>query len=416
MIYVFYFFAAILMWFSIRSFLGGVAYLKYFRRELIKPRSDFTPFATVICPCRGVDEGFEKNVAALFTQDYPEYEIIFVVDDKQDAATESIERVRTASGSDRVSLVRTGSGSNWVPATSKLIIANKAEHSSQKVENLREAVLHADSRSEVLIFVDSDARPAKDWLRSLVAPLENKNVGAATGYRWLISKRPTIGSEMSSAWNASIASALGANTRSNFCWGGSTAIRRDVFERLDIREKWHGTLSDDFTVTHAVKAANLDIVFVPQALTASTNNDNLRETIEFTNRQMKITRVYATPLWALSFFGSTLFNAVMIVALLIVIFSKTNGLQVWVSIIVLLLVTVFSIGKSALRLKAAQLVLTEHEEAMRRQFLTQNTLWLFAPALFLVNCIAALFSRRITWRGTTYELKSRDETVIISPK
>ena len=30
---------------------------------------------------------------------------------------------------------------------------------------------------------------------------------------------------MSSAWNASIASALGPNTKTNFCWGGSMAGR-----------------------------------------------------------------------------------------------------------------------------------------------------------------------------------------------
>jgi hypothetical protein len=34
--------------------------------------------------------------------------------------------------------------------------------------------------------------------------------------------------------------------------------------------------------------------------------------------------------------------------------------------------------------------------------------------LHLYNALAALFSRRITWRGITYELKSPTETVIIS--
>jgi hypothetical protein len=116
-------------------------------------------------------------------------------------------------------------------------------------------VLRADPRSEVFIFADSDARPGRNWLSSLVAALENKNIGAATGYRWLIAPNPTLGSELCSAWNASIATALGPNTRSNFCWGGSMAISRDTFERLGIREKWAGTLSDDFALTHGVKGA-----------------------------------------------------------------------------------------------------------------------------------------------------------------
>ena len=119
---------------------------------------------------------------------------------------------------------------------------------------------------------------------------------------------------MRSAWNASIASALGPNTKTNFCWGGSMAIRRDVFERVGMREKWRGTLSDDFAVTRAMNEAGLPIVFVPQALTASVEDCSFREMLEFTTRQMKITRVYARPLWLLSFVGSAVFNAVMIAA------------------------------------------------------------------------------------------------------
>jgi cellulose synthase/poly-beta-1,6-N-acetylglucosamine synthase-like glycosyltransferase len=102
----------------------------------------------------------------------------------------------------------------------------------------------------------------------------------------------SFASELRSAWNASIASALGPNLKSNFCWGGSTAIRRDVFERIDMREKWRGTLSDDFAVTRAIKAAGLAIYFVPKALIASVESCTFKELFEFTNRQMKITRVY----------------------------------------------------------------------------------------------------------------------------
>ena len=127
---------------------------------------------------------------------------------------------------------------------------------------------------------------------------------------------------MNSVWNASIASALGPNTSSNFCWGGSMAIRRDTFERLDMREKWRGTLSDDFAVTRTMDEANLPIVFVPQAMTAAVESCTFRGMIEFTTRQMKITRVYAPNLWLLSFVGSGLFNAVMIASILIAALSR----------------------------------------------------------------------------------------------
>ena len=397
MIFVFYFFAAVLVLLSYKSFRGGIEYLRYFKHELAKPNSDFTPFASIIVPCRGLDDGLEQNLAALFDQDYPNYEIIFVVDDKADAAVPTIEEVSRKAAKD-----------------AKLIVAKKATDSSQKVENLREAVLHVAGESQAFVFVDSDVRPGPHWLRNLVAPLQDEKVGAATGYRWFISENQRFASELRSVWNASIASALGKNTRTNFCWGGSMALRRDTFERIDMREKWCGTLSDDFAVTRAIKAADMPICFVPRALTASVEDCTIGGLFEFTTRQMKITRVYAPKLWIMSFVGSGLFNSVVIAALLIVILSPQNDLAVMVSIATILLVAFFSIGKSWLRLKAVRLVLTEYDAQLRRQAWTQNTLWLLSPALFFYNSFAAWLSRRMTWRGTTYELKSPTETVIIT--
>jgi glycosyltransferase involved in cell wall biosynthesis len=399
MILIFYFFAAVLILLSYKSFRGGMAYLRFFKSELARPHSGYNPFVTVIAPCRGLDEGVEHNLQALVEQEYSEYEVIFVVADKDDPA------IAVISG-----LLNRGKGQ----ISTRLIVAQKAINSGQKVENLREAVLHANERSQGFVFVDSDARPSPNWLSSLVSPLADEAVGAATGYRWFISKRQNFGSEMRSAWNASIASALGPNVRSNFCWGGSTAIRRDTFERLDIREKWRGTLSDDFTVTRAMNKAGLPIIFVPQALTASIEDCSFGEMLEFTTRQMKITRVYAPPLWLMSLFGSALFSGVMISSILVVILSRQNGIPVYAALFTLGLVTFFSVGKSWLRLSAVRLVLPDHKTNLDRQFVTQNTLWLLTPGVFLLNSLAALFSRRLTWRGITYELKSPGETVIIA--
>jgi cellulose synthase/poly-beta-1,6-N-acetylglucosamine synthase-like glycosyltransferase len=293
------------------------------------------------------------------------------------------------------------------------VIAPNATDSSQKVANLQEAILHVSEKSQIFVFVDSDARPAKDWLRNLTAPLEDVNIGTTTGYRWFISRKPTFASELRNIWNASIASFLGPDTKSNFTWGGSTAIRRDTFEKLDIREKWRGTLSDDFTVTRAMSDADVPILFVPKALTPSIENCTFREMLEFTTRQMKITRVYAPRLWLMSFLGSGLFCIVMTTAFLIAALSSRNGIDVSVAIAILLLVSSLSIAKSWLRLKAVRLVLTDHDTELRKQFLPQLTLWLISPFVFLYNCIAALVSRRMVWRGTEYELVSNSQTRII---
>ena len=391
---IFYFFAATLIYFSFKSFRGGIDYLNFFRKELSKPLPDFTPFATVIVPCKGDEEGLEENLAPLLAQNYPHYEIIFVVDDADDPAVATIEKLISAPRQAR---------------ESKLVVAPKTVNSGQKVENIREAVLHADPRSEIFVFADSDVRPAEDWLRHLVAPLQHENVGAATGYRWFISDKMSFAGELRSAWNASITSALGPNVKSNFCWGGSMAIRRDVFDGLGIRKGLEGTLSDDFAVTRFLNEAGLEIRHVPQALTRSHGECTFSECLEFTTRQMKITRVYRRHLWLMSFFGSGLFTFVMLTAFMIAVSSGQNTPLVGVAIVTLLLVSILSIGKAWLRLKAVQLVIPE----AKKQFLPQLTLWLLAPSLFLYNSFCALFSRRMTWRGITYELVSEKETLRI---
>ncbi len=319
LMFVYYLFAAVLVFLSYKSLRGGIDYLNYFKREFAKPKSDYAPFCSIIAPCRGLDEGLQANLSALFQQDFPQFEILFVVDDEKDEAVSIIENLIHHRGTEAQG--RIGGEKNIF---AKIVVAGKAKDESQKVHNLREAVLEVSDESKAFVFVDSDARPGENWLRNLIAPLRDEKVGCATGYRWFIAENGGFFSQLRSVWNASIASALGANTNNNFCWGGSMAIRRDVFEKLNIREKWRGTLSDDFAVTRAMKEANLPIYFVPNCLTASVEDCTFRELLEFTTRQMKITRVYAPHLWIASFLSSFLFNVVFVWGLLIMTFYSIN--------------------------------------------------------------------------------------------
>ncbi|MBA2737679.1 MAG: glycosyltransferase [Pyrinomonadaceae bacterium] len=404
MIYVFYFFAVVLIFLSYKSLRGGINYFKFFKRELAKPKSNYTPFVSIIAPCRGLDADLRENLFALFRQDFPRYEIVFAVDDKKDESVKIIEEVS-----------RKGV-KNAENVSAKLIVAGTSINESQKVHSLREAVLHVAVESRIFVFVDSDARPAENWLRDLIAPLQDEKIGCATGYRWFISKKNNFASEMIAVWNASIASALGANTKSNFCWGGSMAIRRDTFEKLDVRGAWRGVLSDDFAVTRVMKKAGLPIFFVPQTLTASIEDCTFRGLLEFTTRQMKITRVYAPNLWIASFIGSFLFNLVFIWGILILIFGAINEFSFWFALASLIAVSIFSIGKARLRLNAVKLVLKNYEKELDKQFWTQNTLWILSPALFFYNALAAWISRKIVWRGIKYQLNSPKLTSIITEK
>ncbi len=394
---VFYLAAALLIWLGILSLRNGFNFAAYIKEELAQPLPDFTPFASVIAPTRGLDEGLRENIEPLLMQNYPEYEVIFVTDRSDDLSVPLIEEVISA----------------HPDCSSRFVFAGAAVDSGQKVHNLRFAVSQVDPRSEVLVFVDTDARPGVDWLKSLVAPLSDERIGAATGYRWFIPALGGFASYLRSVWNASITSALGSREDKNFCWGGSTAIRRKTFDQLNIKERWRGTVSDDFTVTRVLQEVRLPVHFVPNCLVPSLDRCNFRELLEFTNRQLKITRTYAPHLWKSVFIGSLIFTAVFFGGLILVATRAIQGRSFALTLFLVLVIYVLGALKAYIRLRAVTRPLKAYQEQLFSGLPAHLLLWPVASALFLLNAVVALYSRRIKWRGITYELKSATEAVII---
>jgi len=396
--WAYYFLAAIVIWLGLSSLRGGLRFARYLEAELKQEYPEFTPFVTVFVPCRGVDDGLRENLLAILGQEYPAFEIIVVADRADDPALAVVAEACRSFDRQTSPSVR-------------VVIAGAATDSGQKVHNLRAAVGEADPQNAVFAFVDTDARPSSRWLQSLVAPLRDKTIGAATGYRWFVA-RGGIAAHLRSVWNASIASALGAQRDKNFCWGGSTAIRRETFEQVKVAERWRGTVSDDFTITRMLHEAALPIKFVPQCLTPSFESCSFHELIEFTTRQLKITRAYAPHLWKAVLTGSLLFGLGFFGGISLVAGRAAMGRSFATPLILLLVIFALGMMKSYLRLRAVRLVIADRRLRSFTTTLAHLTLWPLASLLFLWNALAAI-SRRITWRGITYELKSSTETVII---
>lgn len=388
---VYYFFAAVAVWIGIKSLLGGLRYAAYVRQETSRPLPEFFPFVSVIAPTRGFEQGFVDNVKPLLTQNYPEHEILFVFDNPQDPSLEIIKQLNA-----------------------RTVISGPATDTGQKVHNLIVAVGEIDPRCEVIVFVDTDARPGTDWLRQLVSPLADEKIGASTGYRWFVPERGGVASRLRGVWNASVASALGAATTKNFCWGGSTAIRRSTFEELRVVDHWRGTVSDDFTITRVLKEAKLPIHFTPRCLVPSVGDCGWGELVEFTTRQIKITRIYAEHLWVALLLGSGLFAVAFFGGLVLLATRLLLGQSYW--LLLSFLVVIFALGaaKGFIRWRAIGIPLASYRSALRRDLAAHIFLWPFASLLYLYNAIVAAFSRRITWRGITYDLPSPNEAVIIS--
>lgn len=395
-----YFFAAVSLWLGLLSLLNGVRFVRYLQEELAKEEPEFTPFATVFVPCRGMDQGLKENFDSLLNQDYPAFEIVLVSDAPDDPALAIFKQARHSFAGQTGPLIQT-------------VVAGAATDSGQKVHNLRVAVNAADPQSEVFVFTDTDARAQKFWLRSLVAPLLDETIGVTTGYRWFVPIKGGFASHLQSVWNAAIASALGKRGDKNFCWGGSTGIRRETFEALRIAERWRGTVSDDFVATRVLHEAGRPIKFVPHCLTPSFEDCSLSKLIAFTTRQLKITRVYAPHLWKPVLIGSVIFALTFFGGSALVAARAAAGLSFATPLVLVLMIFAMGAVKSHLRLRAVALVIPDARVKTVSTTLAHITLWPVASLLFLYNALAAI-SRRIKWRGFTYELKSPTETVILS--
>jgi len=394
-------FGALLFIQSALALIATMRFTRYALRRRSARQTRYQPKAVVIVPCRGLEHGFEENIHAILTQDYRDYEVVFVTESENDPAHGVLARL--------LKQRRRLAPPTW------MVVAGEAKNRGQKIHNLLAALdtLNSIGRVEALVFADSDMRPARNWLTELVAPLGDHRVGATTGYRWYLPANEgrdlaqCFASTLLSVWNSSALALLGE--RSRFAWGGSMAIRRENFDEIGMKERWQGALSDDYVLTSAVHEHGQRITFVPQCLVASRSEATVKEMFEFTTRQMRITRVYSPRVWRLACVSHGLFNLTFWGGLLwLVISSLTRTPSRTLEV---LLAGVFLLGgvTGAMRaVVAAQLLGAGHV----RKWWAYLSLGPIVSLVYLYNIIASAKTTRIVWRGIGYDLISPSETVI----
>lgn len=243
----------------------------------------YTPKTCMIVPCKGADIYFRENIEALCTQDYKEYTILFVIDSAQDAAYGVLQEILR----------------NY--SHTRLLTADSLSGCSGKIAALWKGIKEAGD-VEVYVFADSDIKPHKEWLYYLVSALDNEHIGATTGYRWYF---PHSGkSLLISTWNMAGMIPFFYH-RFNYTWGGSTAIRKDLFEKLEIAKKWRYGFSDDLILTNTVKKAGYLIQFIPKCIVESSNDsENIHQFLRWGTREFTWVRWYYPLTWGIAFFRS----------------------------------------------------------------------------------------------------------------
>lgn len=363
------------------------------------------PPAAVVLPCKGLDPGFSENILSLLEQDYPSLELLFVVAAEDDPAYPALQTLLAQSAA---------ADKSGVKAT--LLVAGINLNRAQKLTNQLAAINHTSAEAQVLVFIDSDCRPDRGFVRRLVEPLTEPGVGATTGYRWYHPPKPTLGSMLRSTWNAGALPFLVDPTRV-FAWGGAMAIRREIFERAGIADAWRHAVSDDMTLTVAVRRMGLEVRFVPQCIAVSYEASTLAETLEFTNRQSLISRVYFPPLWWGTAIGHATANLLMFYGLLSIgIWIRSDNVTFLIGAACALLFPL-QLANAAWMVNSVRELLPvkmRHElDGLRWRYVLTAPL---ASIMTLINTFHSLMTRRMTWRGIQYELRSPTETIVLVDK
>jgi ceramide glucosyltransferase len=380
---------------SLLPILAAARLGSYVRRERKTQRSpSFTPRVSVILPCKGLDPEFEENIGSILNQDYPDFEVVFVTATEDDPAHAAIRRMLAESRHVRASLV----------------VAGFSERRSEKVNNQLKGIASARDDAEAFVFVDSDVCAGNDFLRNLVAPLQEAGVAATTGFRWYDAESGGVAGYLQSAWNGGGLTLL-ADPRLAYAYGGAMAILRRTFQSIGVAARWDNTLSDDMMLTQAVSAAGLTIHFVPACMTVTREPRSLAGVLEWTNRQTVVLKVYAFRKWAFIF----LMHATLAVALVAGLALTLTGLalggrMLWPGILMLSVIAAECLG-GLLIVEAVRQVLPSVRFGPARTALLIGVAPL-AMLLILYNNLHSLATNEIQWRGTVYRISGQGTTVV----
>ena len=347
--------------------------------------------AMVLVPCKGLDLDIDKNLGALFEQDYENFEIRFLVESTADPVYKPL-----------LKLIR-----RHPKVNATILTTGIATTCGQKVHNLRVATKDIPAYIRYVVFMDSDAQPRKQWLRAMLFRLGNEpapGVGAVTGYRWMVPARAALGSYLVYAINSAVTILFG-KVGSYPVWGGSWAIHRSRFEEAGIRDAWERTISDDLVAGKTLKQNGLRILFEPTCVVASPINLGFTEAISFLRRQYTIGRLHTPWSWLSGLLCIAIPTITWWGAAAEVVRRAIIGGQIaWGLLGFCVAIYATMILRGLFRQRLAAIYANQHEEVL---LAAKRFDILGGPIAALVNTFCMVLSAigsRLTWRRIIYTM------------
>ena len=216
------------------------------------------PAVTVLKPLCGDEPRLEAALASICGQIYPEFQIIFGVQDANDPALRTVRRMQER-----------------FPACDIAVVVDATFHGpNRKISNLMNMMSMA--QHEVLVFSDSDLHVSPYYLEQIVATLETRATGLVTTLcvglptsAGLAGRLGATGISHSFLPGALMARALGRED----CLGTTMALRRDTLAGIGGLDALVRHLADDNVLAQKVRklglgvklAATVPMTAVPEA-------------------------------------------------------------------------------------------------------------------------------------------------------
>jgi ceramide glucosyltransferase len=214
-------------------------------RRAADKRAHPTPAVSILKPLKGTDPEMYASFRSHCLQDYKDYEIIFGVSDPNDPAIQLVEQLKA----------------EFPQHAIRLMICSEKLGNNTKVSNLAQMV--RQSRHQYIIVNDSDIRIEPDYLRRVLAPLDDPKIGLVTClYRGVANS--TVGSRLESLgistdFSAGVLVAQNIESGIRFGLGSTLAFRRRDLQAVGGFEPLADYLADDYQLGSRIAALGLKV-------------------------------------------------------------------------------------------------------------------------------------------------------------
>jgi len=352
--------------------------LEYFQglQRLPPVNPSFMPPVSIVKPVRNLDREAYKNFASFCRLDYPKYEIVFAVADRDDPVIPVIQKLQQS----------------FPMCSIRLVTAVANLGANNKVNNLCQLVQEA--KHELIVMSDSDVRVETDYLRNVVAPFSDPRVGVVTALyrgisgRGLVSALDDLGMYTDSAPAALVARKLEGKMR--FAFGWTMATTKKVLSEIGGFESMVNHHSDDFELGNRISELGYRVELMRKPVDMVLPDESFGE---FLKHELR---------WSI---GLRNVRPVGYVGMLL-----THGLP-W-TLLAVALATASGWGSVAIAYAVAYLILrlgvvwTTAVWGLGDSQIA-GKLWLVPlhDAISFVVWVGGFFSNKIVWRGSVYRVR-----------